>query len=90
MVKNLPANARDTGELGLIPRSGRSPGGGNDTTAEATVNISALREMSPQASFSTAKTSDAKHFSDRALAPVVGVNGGPRFPLLRFEFPPSV
>ena len=33
---------------------------------------------------------DAKHFSDRALAPVVGVNGGPRFPLLRFEFPPSV
>ena len=29
MVKNLPANARDTGDTGLIPRSGRSPGGGN-------------------------------------------------------------
>ena len=30
MVKNLPANARDTGDMGLIPGSGRSPGGGRD------------------------------------------------------------
>ena len=30
MVKNSPANAGDTGDMGLIPRSGRSPGGGND------------------------------------------------------------
>ena len=29
MVKNLPANAGDTGDLGLISGSGRSPGGGN-------------------------------------------------------------
>ena len=29
MVKNLPANAADTG---LIPGSGRSPGGGNGNT----------------------------------------------------------
>ena len=29
VVKNLPANARDTGYLGLIPGSGRSPGEGN-------------------------------------------------------------
>ena len=28
-VKNLSANARDTGDMGLIPGSGRSPGGGN-------------------------------------------------------------
>ena len=28
-VKNLPANARDTRDAGLIPGSGRSPGGGN-------------------------------------------------------------
>ena len=27
MVKNLPANAGDTGDVGLIPGSGRSPGG---------------------------------------------------------------
>ena len=28
-VKNLPANARDTRDTGLILGSGRSPGGGN-------------------------------------------------------------
>ena len=29
VVKNLPANAGDMGDVGLIPRSRRSPGGGN-------------------------------------------------------------
>ena len=29
MVKNLPANARDAGDMGLIPGLGRCPGGGN-------------------------------------------------------------
>ena len=29
VVKNPPTNAGDTGDLGLIPRSGRSPGEGN-------------------------------------------------------------
>ena len=29
MVKNLPANAGDEREVGLIPGLGRSPGGGN-------------------------------------------------------------
>ena len=29
MVKNLLANAGDTGGVGLIPGLGRSPGGGN-------------------------------------------------------------
>ena len=29
MVKNMPANAEDTRDAGLIPGSGRSPGGGN-------------------------------------------------------------
>ena len=28
VVKNLPANAGDTRDVGLIPGSGRSPGGG--------------------------------------------------------------
>ena len=32
MVKNLPTNAGDTGDTGLIPGLGRSPGGGNDNT----------------------------------------------------------
>ena len=30
MVKNPPANAGDIGDRGLIPESGRSPGGGHD------------------------------------------------------------
>ena len=29
-VKNFPANARDVRDAGLIPRLGRSPGGGQD------------------------------------------------------------
>ena len=29
MVKNLPANAGDAGDAGLIPGSGRAPGEGN-------------------------------------------------------------
>ena len=29
LVKNLPVNAGDAGDTGLIPGSGRSPGGGN-------------------------------------------------------------
>ena len=29
MQKNLPANARDTGNMNSIPGSGRSPGEGN-------------------------------------------------------------
>ena len=29
MLKNLPANAGDAGDSGLIPGSGRSPGRGN-------------------------------------------------------------
>ena len=29
MVKNLPANTRDSGDVDLIPGSGRSPGEGN-------------------------------------------------------------
>ena len=29
VVKNLPANARDTRDMGSIPGSGRSPGVGN-------------------------------------------------------------
>ena len=29
VAKNLPASARDAGDTGLIPESGRSPEGGN-------------------------------------------------------------
>ena len=30
VVRNLPANAGATGDLGSVPELGRSPGGGND------------------------------------------------------------
>ena len=30
MVKNPPANAEDIRNMGLIPRSGKFPGGGHD------------------------------------------------------------
>ena len=33
VVKNPPANAGDTRDVGLIPGSGRSPGGGTATTS---------------------------------------------------------
>ena len=36
MVKNLPANAGDTREAGLIPGSGRSPGGGHGNPLQYT------------------------------------------------------
>ena len=34
MVKNLPASAGDTGDAGLIPGLGRSPGGVNDNSLQ--------------------------------------------------------
>ena len=34
VVKNLPANARDVRDMGLIPGSGRSPGEGNGNTLQ--------------------------------------------------------
>ena len=34
LVKNLPANAGDARDAGLIPESGRSPGGGHGNTLQ--------------------------------------------------------
>ena len=34
MVKNLPANAGDIKDVGLIPGSGRSPGGGHGNSLQ--------------------------------------------------------
>ena len=34
MVKNPPANARTAGDMGLIPGSGRSSGGGNNNSLQ--------------------------------------------------------
>ena len=34
VVKNPPANAKDTGDMSSIPGLGRSPGGGNGNTLQ--------------------------------------------------------
>ena len=34
VVKNLPANAGEVGDVGLIPGSGRSPGEGNGNSLQ--------------------------------------------------------
>ena len=34
VIKNLPPNAREIGDVGLIPKSGRSPGGGYGSPLE--------------------------------------------------------
>ena len=34
MVKNLPANEEDSGDMGLIPGLGKSPGGGNGNSLQ--------------------------------------------------------
>ena len=34
VVKNLPANAGDTGDTGLVPESGRFPGGGHGNSLQ--------------------------------------------------------
>ena len=50
VVKNLPVNAEDIRDIGLIPGSGRSPGGRHGThfrhTTEATSMHTVLREDS--------------------------------------------
>ena len=53
MVKNLPANAGDIRDGGLIPGSGRSPGGGNgnpfqDLCLENPMDREAWRAMESQ------------------------------------------
>ena len=35
MLKNPPANAGDTGDVGSIPGSGRTPGEGNGSTLQS-------------------------------------------------------
>ena len=37
VVKNLPANAGDTGDVGLTPGSGRSSGGGDGNPLQSSV-----------------------------------------------------
>ena len=45
VVKNLPANAGDTRDTALIPRLGRSPGGGNGNPPQYSFGASLMTQM---------------------------------------------
>ena len=61
MVKNLPANTGDTGDVGSIPGSGRSCGGGNGNPLQYSCleNLKALKATLGFPSGSVGKTSPA-------------------------------
>ena len=50
-VKNTPANAKDTGDVGSIPRSGRAPGGGNEKTHSSILAWKIPRTEEPEKVF---------------------------------------
>ena len=52
MVKNPPANAEDTGDLGLIPDSERSLGGGNSNPLQYSCLENSIGRGAWQASYS--------------------------------------
>ena len=45
MVKNLPASSEDTRDMGLVPRSGKSPGGGQPTPIFSPGNFHGQRSL---------------------------------------------
>ena len=45
VVKNLPANARDVRDTGLIPESGRSPGGGHGSPLQYSCLENPIEEL---------------------------------------------
>ena len=54
VVKNPPANARDIRDTVLIPRSGRSPGGGHDNSFQ----YSCLENLMHRGAWGGGKESD--------------------------------
>ena len=68
MVKNLPATAGDTRDVGLIPESGRSPGVGNGNSLqysclENSVDRGAWRATAHRVSKSQTRLSMHTHMS---------------------------
>ena len=49
MVKNLPANAGDIGDAGLIPGSGRSPGGEHGNSRQYSCLVNCMDRVACQA-----------------------------------------
>ena len=67
MVRNLPANAGDIRDMGLVPGLGRSSGGGHDNHMLLTIillmRILRLREFRP---LGQGHTADKERFQPRA------------------------
>ena len=67
MVKNLPAKAGDSGDMDLIPGSGRSPEGGNGNSLQCSCLENSMERGAWQATVHGAADSDmAEHTRVRA------------------------
>ena len=62
MVKNSPANAGDTRDLGLIPRLGESPGGGNGNPLQYSCLENSMDRASWQATVHGLTESDTAEY----------------------------
>ena len=71
MVKNLPANAEGTRDMGLIPGSGRSPGGGNGNPLEYSCLENPMDRGTWQATVHKVTESDMTERIHTHIAPVV-------------------
>ena len=84
MVKNLPANAGDTGDVGSIAGSGRSPGGGNGnplqySCLENPVDRGAWRATVHSVTKSQIQLSNSAHTQDMSDGRTQAVNQYPLY-----------
>ena len=56
VVKNLPASARDVRDMGLIPGSGRSPGGGHGSPLQYSCLENPIEELGGLQSMGSTKS----------------------------------
>ena len=68
MVKNLPANAGDTRDLGSIPGSGRSPGGGHGNPLQYSCLENPQGQESGRLRHASVAESDTPEATEYALA----------------------
>ena len=66
-MKNLPASTGDAGDAGLIPGSGRSPGGGNDNPLQYSYLENSMERGAWQAKIQGVAESDTTEHSIAVL-----------------------
>ena len=67
VIKNPPANAGEAGDKGLIPGSGRSPGGGNDNPLQYSYLENSMERGAWQAKIQGVAESDTTEHSIAVL-----------------------